>query len=113
MVYPKKRLGQHFLTDQSIAGRIVDALDPPEGDTVIEVGPGKGILTSFLMERKINLLPVEIDPESVQHLLKEWPVLTDSIIQGDILKLDLFSKKNWSRQRIEANIFFQKLNMVE
>ena len=61
MVKPKKRLGQHFLTDQAIAKRIADALVTEPGEFVFEVGPGKGILTRYLLDQDIHLLPVEID----------------------------------------------------
>ena len=86
MVRPKKHLGQHFLTDLSIAGRIVDALEPARGDTVIEIGPGTGVLTGLLLDREIRLLPVEIDPESAEHLKNKWPVLNDILIEKDFLK---------------------------
>jgi 16S rRNA (adenine1518-N6/adenine1519-N6)-dimethyltransferase len=89
MVRPKKHLGQHFLTDRSIAGRIVDSLEHASGDTVIEIGPGKGILTGHLMGRDIRLIAVEIDPESVQHLRKEWPGLGNRLVEQDILRTDL------------------------
>ena len=89
MVKPKKRLGQHFLTDQTIARRIVDALDPKTGETVFEVGPGTGILTGYLLEKEIRLLPVEIDPESSIHLKQKWPELNDQLIEADFLKLDI------------------------
>ncbi len=89
MVRPKKHLGQHFLTDPSIAGRIVDALHVPPGDTVLEIGPGTGVLTGPLLEKDIQLLPVEIDPESVVHLKQRWPELEDRIIERDFLKMDL------------------------
>jgi len=87
MVHPKKHLGQHFLTDPSIAQRIVEALDDCNGDTVIEIGPGKGMLTQFLVDKKIDLVPVEIDKESVEYLQLRWPDLKGKIIEGDILKL--------------------------
>jgi len=87
MVRPKKHLGQHFLTDPSIAGRIVEAMDVNSGETVVEVGPGTGILTGFLLEKKIHLLPVEIDPESVMYLRQKWPELNDQVIEDDILKM--------------------------
>ncbi len=89
MVRPKKYLGQHFLTDPAIAGRIVGALDCSPGDTVIEVGPGTGILTAHLLERDIHLLPVEVDPEAAQHLKQKWPVLEEMLIEGDFLKLNI------------------------
>lgn len=87
MVRPKKHLGQHFLTDPFIAERIVKAMNVNKGDTVIEIGPGTGILTGFLMDKEIHLLPVEIDPESVLYLKQKWPELEDQIIEDDILKM--------------------------
>ena len=89
MVRPKKHLGQHFLTDPSIAGRIVDALQVPSGDTVLEIGPGTGVLTELLLEKEIELLPVEIDSESVAHLKQKWPVLEDRILEMDFLKMNV------------------------
>lgn len=89
MVRPKKHLGQHFLTDPGIARRIVDALEPAPGDVVIEIGPGTGVLTTHLLEHEIRLVPVEIDPESSRHLLEKWPGLSDNLVCGDILKMDL------------------------
>lgn len=89
MVKPKKYLGQHFLTDQAIAKRIVDALEPNPGETVFEVGPGTGVLTGYLLEKEIRLLPVEIDPESSIHLKQKWPELNDVLIEADFLKLDI------------------------
>ncbi len=89
MVKPKKHLGQHFLTDQAIAKRIVDALETNSGETVFEVGPGTGILTGYLLEKEIRLLPVEIDHESTTHLKQKWPELNDLLIEADFLKLDI------------------------
>jgi len=89
MVRPKKHLGQHFLTDPSIAGRIVDALAPAPGDSVLEIGPGTGVLTAHLMKKDIDLWLAEIDPESVAYLKETWPGLRDRFIGQDFLKLDL------------------------
>jgi len=89
MVRPKKHLGQHFLTDPAIAARIVNSLQVPSGDTVLEIGPGTGVLTELLLEKEIRLLPVEIDHESVAHLKQKWPVLEDWILEKDFLKMDL------------------------
>lgn len=91
MVRPKKHLGQHFLTDPSIAERIVEALKVPAGDTVLEIGPGTGVLTEPLLKRDIRLIPVEVDGESAAYLIQKWPQLEESIVQGDILKIDLDS----------------------
>ncbi len=90
MVRPKKNLGQHFLTDPSIAERITQALEARDIQTVIEVGPGKGILTRFLIERKeFSLFPVEIDPEAIAYLQEVFPELEENLISGDFLKLDM------------------------
>ena len=96
-IYPKKALGQHFLKDASIAQRIVEALCsacrlPPSAfrPLVLEVGPGKGILTQFLLEQPhIDLRAVEIDREAVDHLLLRFPTLHGRLIQADFLKLNL------------------------
>jgi 16S rRNA (adenine1518-N6/adenine1519-N6)-dimethyltransferase len=90
MVRPKKHLGQHFLTDPSIAARIVDALRPGTDRVVIEVGPGKGILTKFLLEKRYSkLLAVEIDSDAAAFLRQELPGLGDGLIESDFLKMDL------------------------
>lgn len=87
-VRAKKALGQHFLTDQSIAKSIVDALDV-EG-AVLEVGPGMGVLTQYLLERpELSLKLVEIDGESVQYLKRNFKALKANLIQEDFLKMKL------------------------
>lgn len=86
-VRAKKALGQHFLTDQSIAKNIVGAL---EGHQALEVGPGMGVLTQYLLPRpELVLKVVEIDGESVAYLKKHYPKLGDNLIEGDFLKMDL------------------------
>ena len=89
MVRPKKHLGQHFLTDRSIARRIVQSVQCDPGAYVMEIGPGKGILTEPLLEKEIRLIPVELDHESVQYLIRKWPQLDGQLIEGDFLRLDL------------------------
>ncbi len=89
MVRPKKHLGQHFLTDPSIARRIVDSLNTEPGEVVIEVGPGTGVLTEWILEKDLHFFPVEIDSESVEHLLSRWPSLEGTLVNGDFLLLDL------------------------
>jgi 16S rRNA (adenine1518-N6/adenine1519-N6)-dimethyltransferase len=90
MVRPKKHLGQHFLTDPNIAKRITDSLTSGGSKNIIEVGPGKGVLTSFLLEQEdINLIPVEIDRESVEYLLNLFPILSSKMVEADFLSLDL------------------------
>lgn len=86
-VRPKKRLGQHFLTDPSIASRIAQALGE-EAMKVVELGPGKGILTQELLTLpNIDLKLVEIDDESIGYLHKHFPQLQDRIIHADFLRL--------------------------
>lgn len=89
MVRPKKHLGQHFLTDPAIAKRIVDTLSVQADDPVVEVGPGTGVLTEWILEKDLRFFPVEIDEESVQHLKARWPELEGVLVEGDFLKLDL------------------------
>lgn len=89
MVKPKKSLGQHFLTDLSIAEAIADTLADYKGMPVLEVGPGMGVLTRFLLDKGHDLTVVELDPESVEYLQKHLPELRDRIVAKDFLKLDL------------------------
>lgn len=89
MVHPKKHLGQHFLTDPSIAEKIVNLI--PEGNhiSVMEIGPGTGILTGFLLKKNFKeLVFIEIDDESVSYLREKYPEIKDSIFSKDILKLE-------------------------
>jgi 16S rRNA (adenine1518-N6/adenine1519-N6)-dimethyltransferase len=89
MVRPKKHLGQHFLTDVSIAGRIVDAIAAGPGETVLEIGPGKGILTGLLLEKDFRLMAVEVDSEAAQHLREKWPLLKERLVEKDFLRVNL------------------------
>ena len=88
-VRAKKFLGQHFLKDTSIASRIADTVDGFDSLPVVEVGPGMGVLTQFLLEKSNPLTVVEIDRESVPYLQKHFPLLDGNIIEGDFLELDL------------------------
>ena len=88
-VRPKKFLGQHFLTDLGIARRIADTVDACPGVPVLEVGPGMGVMTQFLMEKPRPLKVVEIDFESVSYLRRQYPQLEDSIIEDDFLTMRL------------------------
>ena len=86
-VRAKKFLGQHFLTDESIARRIVDSLSG-EARTVVEIGPGMGVLTKYLLaKQETDFHVIEIDRESVDYLHAHYPGL--DVIEGDFLKLDL------------------------
>ena len=88
-VRPKKHLGQHFLKDMKIAGQIADTLDLFPDLPILEVGPGMGVLTQFLLEKSRNLLVVELDTESVSYLNQAFPQLAGKIIAEDFLRLDL------------------------
>lgn len=88
-VKPKKALGQHFLTDLSVAAKIAATVDAYKGMPVLEVGPGMGVLTRPLLEAGHDVTVVEIDRESVEYLKREFPALDGRIIEGDFLKLDL------------------------
>ncbi len=91
-VRPKKRLGQHFLRDLNIASKIVDELSFHEDyQTVVEIGPGMGVLTDFLLKKKIEkLLLMEIDEESIQYLRKKFLKASQlEIIHADFLKAPL------------------------
>ena len=119
MVRPKKFLGQHFLKDKQIAERIVSSLLLKHGQNqVIEIGPGTGVLTQWLiMNKDIQLTLVEIDRESVAYLHEHYPTLGESIIEGDFLELniaDRFSGKvniigNFP-YNISSQIFFKVLD---
>jgi len=88
-VRAKKHLGQHFLKDKRIAASIVDSLRADRCETVIEVGPGMGVLTQFLIERNFpSLKVVEIDRESVEYLKNNLTGIGE-IISGDFLEMDL------------------------
>ena len=85
----KKALGQHFLTDLSVAGRIAATLSDYVGVPVIEVGPGMGVLTRFLLDGGHDLTVVELDRESVEYLQANFPQLHGRIVEADFLRLDL------------------------
>lgn len=91
-VRAKKALGQHFLTDQSIAQSIVDALSNDESlpRDVLEIGPGMGVLTQYLIKRTdIDAKMIEIDSESVEYLLTHFNGMQGRLMEGDYLRLDM------------------------
>ncbi len=88
-VRAKKSLGQHFLTDLSIAERIAHTLDGYKHLPVLEVGPGMGVLTQYLLDMGLDLTVVELDTESVDYLEANFPQLHGRIIGEDFLKMDL------------------------
>ena len=132
-VRAKKALGQHFLTDQGIAKSIVDALDfsgqpgalspAPAGKAfpVLEVGPGMGVLTQYLLQRDaIDLKLVEIDGESVEYLRALFPGMQGRLLQEDFLKMrlerhfpDAFAIIGNFPYNISSQIFFKILDFRE
>ncbi|AXG73827.1 16S rRNA (adenine(1518)-N(6)/adenine(1519)-N(6))-dimethyltransferase RsmA [Flavobacterium arcticum] len=88
-VRAKKHLGQHFLKDESIAKNIADALTLEGYDTVLEIGPGMGMLTKYLLEKELNTYVIEIDRESVEYLTEHYPKLHGKIISEDFLNYNL------------------------
>lgn len=117
-VKPKKALGQHFLTDETIAARIAATLDDYKGMPVLEVGPGMGVLTKYLLDYGHDVTAVEIDEESVDYLNQNFPSLHGRILGDDFLKMDL-AKVMGDRQfcvignypyNISSQIFFKVLD---
>lgn len=88
-VKAKKHLGQHFLTDENIAKKIADTLQLEGYDLVLEIGPGMGVLTKYLLEKDIETYVIEIDTESVEYLNAHYPKLHGKIISKDFLKYNL------------------------
>ncbi|MCQ2129746.1 MAG: 16S rRNA (adenine(1518)-N(6)/adenine(1519)-N(6))-dimethyltransferase RsmA [Bacteroidaceae bacterium] len=120
-VTPKKFLGQHFLTDLSIAKAIADTVDACPDLPVLEVGPGMGVMTQFLTPKPREIKVVEIDRESVAYLHENFPKLDNNIIGEDFLQMDL-NKLFDGRQfvltgnypyDISSQIFFKMLDNKE
>lgn len=117
-VKAKKALGQHFLTDLSVARRIADTVNEYTSMPLLEIGPGMGVLTQFLMESGHDLTVVELDGESVEYLNEHFPKLRGRIIGEDFLKLDLqkiFGDKHFCiignyPYNISSQIFFKVLD---
>ena len=120
-VRPKKALGQHFLTDMSVASQIADTVDAMPQLPILEVGPGTGVLTQFLLEKQRTLKVVEIDRESVAYLQQHFPQLGDNLIDKDFLKMDLrevfdgqpFVLTGNYPYNISSQIFFKMLDYKE
>lgn len=91
-VRAKKRLGQHFLKNEDIARRIAESVTTPNA-SVLEIGPGMGVLTQFLLQQSFDDFSViELDEESVAYLQEHYPQLGENLIAGDFLKYDLTAK---------------------
>ena len=85
-----KKFGQHFLSDPSILAAIVDALAPTRGDTVVEIGPGRGSLTSILASRTDRLIAIEIDRALAAQLRNTYAGKPNVVIvEGDVLDIDI------------------------
>ena len=111
-VKAKKHLGQHFLTDENIAKNIADSLTENGYDHVLEIGPGMGVLTKYLLQKKSKITVLEIDRESVEYLKETFPtehfqVNTSKekfeIIEGDFLKKDISTIFNREQVAIIGN----------
>lgn len=120
LVRPKKGLGQHFLKDLHIAQRIADTLDDYKGMPVLEIGPGMGVLTQYLLEAGHDLTVVELDMESVDYLEQNFPALEGRILAEDFLRLDLsklfpdqFCVIGNYPYNISSQIFFKVLDYKE
>lgn len=117
-VRAKKSLGQHFLTDLSVAQRIAATMDHHRHQPLLEVGPGMGVLTQYLLEAGHDLHVVELDRESVAYLQVNFPALDGRIIADDFLRLDLkqiygdapFSIIGNYPYNISSQIFFKVLD---
>lgn len=117
-VKPKKFLGQHFLKDLKIAQNIADTVDAVPELPVLEVGPGMGVLTQFLVNKQRPVKVVEVDYESVAYLREAFPSLEDHIIEDDFLKMNLeriFEGKQFVLTgnypyNISSQIFFKMLD---
>lgn len=118
-VKAKKHLGQHFLTDESIAEKIADSLTLAGYKHVLEIGPGMGVLTKYLLKKNVTTHVIEIDTESVNYLKANFLNLNDRIIEKDFLKMDLASIFNHEPfaiignfpYNISSQILFKTLDM--
>lgn len=88
-VRPKKHLGQHFLIDLNIAKKIADTLTLEGYENVLEIGPGMGVLTQFLLEKDLKLIVLDLDKESISYLNNHFNQAQLQIVEADFLKVDL------------------------
>ncbi|MCI5664907.1 MAG: 16S rRNA (adenine(1518)-N(6)/adenine(1519)-N(6))-dimethyltransferase RsmA [Mediterranea sp.] len=121
LVKPKKFLGQHFLKDLKVAQAIADTVDACPTLPILEVGPGMGVLTQFLLPKGRELKVVEVDFESVAYLREAYPALEEGIIEDDFLKMHLdrlfgghpFVLTGNYPYNISSQIFFKMLDNKE
>jgi 16S rRNA (adenine1518-N6/adenine1519-N6)-dimethyltransferase len=88
-VRAKKHLGQHFLKDESIAKKIADTLNLNGCNNVLEIGPGMGVLTKYLLEKNINLIAMDLDTDSISYLETHFLNKNLGLLEGDFLRYDL------------------------
>lgn len=120
-VRAKKHLGQHFLKDEIIAGKIGDTLTLKGYKNVLEIGPGMGVLTKYLIDKDIEVIAMDLDKESIEYLEKNYPKNNLKIIEGDFLKYDLsqlFGKEQFGitgnfPYNISTQIVFKMLEWKE
>ena len=120
-VKPKKFLGQHFLKDLKIAQDIANTVDTIPELPVLEVGPGMGVLTQYLLKKDRPIKVVDLDTESIEYLKEEFPELDNNIIEADFLKMDLdalFDNKPFVLTgnypyNISSQMFFKMLDYKE
>ncbi|MGV3460739.1 MAG: 16S rRNA (adenine(1518)-N(6)/adenine(1519)-N(6))-dimethyltransferase RsmA [Flavobacterium sp.] len=120
-VKAKKHLGQHFLKDESIAKDIADTLTLEGYNKVLEIGPGMGVLTKYLLEKVVETYVIEIDTESVEYLNAHYPKLHGKILSEDFLRYDIsktFSKEPFAiignfPYNISTQIVFRTLELRE
>lgn len=120
-VTAKKHLGQHFLKDEGIAKDIADTLTLQGYNKVLEIGPGMGVLTKYLLEKPVETYVIEIDTESVAYLSEHYPKLEGKIVSKDFLKYNLaevFGKEPFAiignfPYNISTQIVFRALELRE
>ena len=88
-VRAKKHLGQHFLKDENIAKKIADTLTQENYKNVLEIGPGMGVLTKYLIDKDLDVIAMELDQESVTYLNEHYKNNNLKVIPADFLKFDL------------------------
>ena len=93
-VKPKKKIGQHFLSDDNIAKKIIDLVNFKNHRHIVEVGPGMGALTDHLVDSAKNLTLIEIDNECIEYLEKKYLNKNLEIVSANFLKYDLKNFKN-------------------
>ena len=120
-VRAKKYLGQHFLKDESIAKRISETLTIQNYKNILEIGPGMGVLTKYLIEKEVSVVAMDLDKESIQYLQENYPNENLEIIEADFLKYDLshiFEKEQFAitgnfPYNISTQIVFRMLENKE